>query len=93
MKIDIILDGLVFFLYIYGYVILARVIFSMLLAGNRPGPAMAGIFRILYALTEPLLAPLRKALPAVRMGAGYLDLSPIVLLIMINILRILVMSR
>lgn len=91
--IDILSDGLVFFLYIYGYVILGRVILSMLLAGQRPTPAIAGIYRVLYALTEPLLAPLRKVLPVIRVGMGYLDLSPIVLLVMISILRILIMNR
>ena len=48
---------------------------------------MQSIYRVVYGLTEPLLAPIRKLLPMVRMGMGYLDLSPIVLLILLRILQ------
>lgn len=36
-------------------------------------------------VTEPLLAPLRRALPPVRIGAGYIDFSPMVLLLIVNL--------
>jgi YggT family protein len=42
---------------------------------------MASVVRILYSLTEPVLGPLRAILPPVRMGGMALDLSPLVLLL------------
>ncbi len=53
-------------------------------------PTMNNIYRVLYGLTEPLLAPLRRVIPPVRMGMGYLDLSPLLLLFLLNLLRNLV---
>ena len=50
-----------------------------------PGGPMAAVFRVLHAITEPLLAPIRKILPPVRLGTMGLDLSPIVVLIGIQV--------
>ncbi len=36
-------------------------------------------------VTEPLLAPIRRAIPPLRIGAGYVDLSPMVLLLIANL--------
>ena len=52
-----------------------------------PGGAMASIFSLLYTVTEPVLGPLRRAVPAVRLGAMALDLSPMIVLIGVSILR------
>lgn len=40
----------------------------------------------LASVTDPLLAPLRKAIPPVRLGTVALDVSVIVLLVGLNIL-------
>ncbi len=40
-----------------------------------------------FALTEPLLAPVRRAFGIVRLGNMHLDLSPIVVLLLASILR------
>ena len=50
-----------------------------------PGNPIAGV---LYAMTEPLLAPIRRVLPAM----GGLDFSPMVLLIAVRVLRGIVVS-
>lgn len=42
--------------------------------------------RWVVRLTEPMLAPLRRVLPPVRLGAGYVDFSPMVLLLIVNLL-------
>lgn len=42
---------------------------------------------LLWAATEPVLAPLRGLFPAVRAGGMALDLSPIAVFIAIAILR------
>jgi len=85
--INVIKTGLLYFLQIYYYILLARIIFSWFQASFYRNPTLSGIYRILYGLTEPILAPLRRALPAVRMGMGYLDLSPLVLLLLLALLR------
>jgi len=42
---------------------------------------------VLWRLTEPVLGPVRRAIPAIRLGAVGLDLSPIIVLFGIQILR------
>jgi len=66
---------------IYTYVIIARV-FSSWVGANPYNP----IVKTLYLLTEPVLRKIRKVMPYVPIGAGYIDLSPIVLLILVNFL-------
>ena len=51
-----------------------------------PDGFMATGAGFLFVLTDPLLGPLRRALPAVRLGSVALDLSPIVVIIGIQIL-------
>ena len=79
--------GLIYFLQIYSYILLGRIILSWFQASFYDNPTMTNIYRVLYGLTEPLLAPLRRVIPAVRMGMGYLDLSPLVLLFLLNLAR------
>jgi YggT family protein len=43
-----------------------------------PDTAMASVAGALIAVTEPVLGPVRRALPPVRMGGRGLDLSPII---------------
>jgi YggT family protein len=62
---------------IYWVIILVRCIFSWLPAEHRSG----SFYLFLLKLTEPVLAPVRKLLPA----AGGLDFSPMVVLILLSI--------
>lgn len=78
------------FFQIYYYILLGRIILSFFQAAFYGNPALEQIYRLLYGLTEPLLAPLRRLIPPVRFGAGYLDLSPIVLLILLRVVQGLV---
>lgn len=64
---------------IYTYIIIARV-FSSWVSASPYNP----IVRFLYALTEPILSKIRKIIPYVPIGAGYIDLSPIVLLLLLQ---------
>ena len=54
-------------------------------------PASEGRFmtvqRFTFAATEWAMGPLRRAIPPVRLGAAALDLSPLILLIGITVLR------
>ena len=81
-----ILDVILFALDIYVYVIIAMAVFSWLLAFNvvnQRNQAVSTIGNMLYQLTEPLLAPIRRRMPTM----GGLDLSPIVLLLLIFLVQ------
>ena len=41
----------------------------------------------IYDVTEPVMGPVRRLLPPVRMGAMAMDFSPILIFIVIGILR------
>jgi YggT family protein len=70
---------------IYTFVILIRVIVSWF-------PSSGGVLDVVRDLTgrvtEPLLGPIRRALPAM----GGLDLSPVVLLLALQVLRSLLLG-
>ncbi|MTI95020.1 MAG: YggT family protein [Firmicutes bacterium] len=82
MPINYFLSRLVVF---FTYLLWARIILSWFPA--RPGGLLGEAFAVLHAITEPVLAPLRKVIPPIQMGHGYLDLAPIILLILLSFLR------
>jgi YggT family protein len=61
---------------IYSYLLLARVILSWFMDPYHP------VFRFLWSITEPVLAPIRRILPA----TGGWDFSPIVAFLAIDII-------
>jgi YggT family protein len=50
------------------------------------GSPVAAIYRALFAVTEPVLAPLRRILPPVQLGGVALDLSPIVVVLGLSLI-------
>jgi len=46
-----------------------------------PGSPVASIYSVVFNLTEPVLGPLRRAIPPVRLGMAALDLSPIIVFV------------
>jgi YggT family protein len=71
-------------LQLYVILLVARIIFSWFPV--TPGSALEGIDSFLRMLTEPILGPLRRALPPVRLGAMGLDLSPLIVFFVIELL-------
>ncbi len=65
---------------IYFFALLAMIILSWI-AGGSQNPAIS----LLYQITEPVMAPFRKALPPM----GGLDFSPILVFILINVIQIM----
>lgn len=63
---------------LYLIIVFARILLSWF--PIPPDGALASIFSVLYTLTEPLLGPIRRALPPVAMGGMGLDLSPIIVI-------------
>ena len=61
--------------------IFARIILSYFPISE--GGAMSSIYSVLYTITEPVLGPLRNALPSI----GMFDISPIVVFFGVSILQ------
>ena len=69
---------------LYLLAIFARIVVSWFPV--QPGTTFASIVSFLYTITEPLLGPLRRAIPALRMGGMGLDLSPIIVVLLFQLL-------
>ncbi len=71
-------------LQLYMLVLLAHVVFSWVPRPPEPLlPVVAGV----RALTEPILSPLRRVIPPVRMGGAALDLSILIVFFALIILQ------
>jgi YggT family protein len=79
---------LILILQIYFYAVLAWVILSWIPTSSDHPLGRVNVFldRIIY----PVILPLRRVIPPLRLGGGMLDLTPIVLLIGIQLLMGLV---
>lgn len=69
----------------YLIVVFARVVISWFPIS--PGTAMATAYSFLYAVTEPVLGPIRRLIPPMGMGGMGLDLSPIIVFMGIILLQ------
>ena len=72
---------------LYIFVIIAAVIMSWLVSFNvlnRGNRFVDAVWRTLAALTEPALRPIRRFLPSL----GGIDISPIILLVLVNAVQI-----
>lgn len=71
-------------LFVYQWIIFARILMSWIRI--EPGTPVASIYSVVFNLTEPVLGPLRRAIPPMRMGMAALDLSPIIVFVGIMII-------
>lgn len=69
----------------YLIIIFARIICSWFPIS--PDSTLASIYAFLHAVTEPVLGPLRRVIPPLGMGGMGLDLSPLIVIFGITILR------
>jgi len=84
-----ILSTLITVIDLYIYVIIGSAIFSWLIAFsvvNTQNKFVYMVYDILYRMTEPALAPIRRFMP----NLGGLDLSPIILLLGLMFLQTLI---
>jgi len=79
---------LILVLQLYFYAVIAWVILSWIPTSSTHPLGKVNVFldRIIY----PVILPLRRVIPPVRLGGGMLDLSPIVLIIGLRLLMGLV---
>jgi len=72
-----------FLVEIYLLLLIARALLSWFQVSG--GGAMAKVNVFLEVITEPVLKPVRKILPPVRIGGSYLDLSILVVFLVAQI--------
>jgi YggT family protein len=82
---------LLLLLNLYTFVLIGRIIMDWVagFAGQRgpSGTTMVRAYGILYELTEPVLRPIRRLIPPLRVGVAAIDLSPIIVFVLISVLR------
>ena len=64
---------------------------SVVLAGpSAPGSVRSRVSAVVFAATEPILAPVRRLVPPLRLGATSIDLAFIIVFLAIVIIRSLI---
>jgi YggT family protein len=79
------MDVICILLTVYWVILIARVLASFFPVP--PSGPIRSVMSLVYALTEPVLRPLRGLIPPIRMGAVAFDLSPIIVFVALGILR------
>jgi YggT family protein len=51
------------------------------------GSVVASVFGFLYAVTEPVLGPIRRVIPPMGMGGMGFDFSPLIVILVVSLLR------
>lgn len=70
---------------IYFYAVFAWVILSWI--PMSPGHPLTRFQELLDRIISPVIRPIRRVVPPIRLGAGAIDLSPLILLLGIRIIR------
>jgi YggT family protein len=85
----LLLINLVNWLYnVFYFLLIVRIVFSFIRLGRDANPTLLRLIRLVYSLTEPVLAPLRRVIRPVHLGGGgYLDLSPILSILLLGVVR------
>ncbi|MCT4621364.1 MAG: YggT family protein [Marinisporobacter sp.] len=76
-----------YFFRVLDFLIIARILMSWF----NPSP-YSTIPKLIYQLTEPILAPFRNLLFRFRLGGGMIDFSPILAVIFLRFIRNLIMG-
>ena len=79
---------LCYLLGLYALILIIRVVLSWFpINPNGMGATVAGF---IYLMTDPVLVPLRRVMPALRIGSVGLDLAPMALFFLITLTRSLI---
>ncbi|HJM35910.1 MAG TPA: YggT family protein [Acidimicrobiales bacterium] len=82
------IEILCYLLGLYALVLIIRVVLSWFpINPNGMGATVAGF---IYLMTDPVLVPLRRVMPALRIGSVGLDLAPMALFFLITLTRSLI---
>ena len=69
----------------YVIIMFARIILSWFPIS--PNGGLSTVYSFLFTLTEPILGPIRRLIPPIGMGGMGFDLSPLIVLLGIGLLR------
>jgi YggT family protein len=86
------LNFIAYVLQLYVYVLIAAAILSWLIAFNvvnMRNQFVAGLVQLLYAITEPVLRPIRNILP----NLGGVDISPVVVILIIIFIQSVILPN
>jgi uncharacterized protein YggT (Ycf19 family) len=72
------------FIFIYSWLIIARVLMTWIPSGNA---TFQSIFSFLYQVTEPYLGLFRRIIPTIGGGGVGIDISPIVALLVLQLVQ------
>jgi YggT family protein len=75
-------------LYLYFLAVFAWVVLSWIPMSS--GHPLGRVKHFLDRIIEPVIRPIRRVIPPIRLGGGALDLSPVILLIGIQLIRRLI---
>ena len=84
----ILFEILIFVLRVYSYILFFRLILSWFRINPVRG-FLGKAYKILVDITEPFLLLFKRIIPMVRIGRGYLDLSYIAAILVIQLMVIL----
>jgi YggT family protein len=87
MDVSFLVIGLLWFLRVLVWFIIARIIFSWILP-QANGP----VVRFIIDVTDPVLRPIRNALPKGSGAMAMIDWSPLIAVILIDLLRGLIIG-
>jgi len=78
-------------LLLFELVLIARVVLDWVgvlgVSSGRAAGSISGVRTVLHRVTEPVLAPVRRKLPPVRLGGMSLDLSVTAVLVVLILVR------
>ena len=86
------LKFIAYVLQLYVYVLIAAAVLSWLIAFNvvnMRNQFVAGLVQLLYAITEPVLRPIRNILP----NLGGVDVSPVVVILIIIFIQSVILPN
>lgn len=72
---------------IYFWLIIIRIIFSWIQVSRTSNEFLSQFESFVYTITEPYLGLFRSFIPIVSLGGGGLDLSPIVALFVLQLIK------
>ena len=90
---DLVLSIVSLVLLLFQVLLIVRAVldWSVVLAGpTAAGSARARLTSAVWTVTEPVLAPVRRVLPPLRVGGAAIDLSFIAVLLLIVVIRSLI---
>ena len=72
---------------IWLFCLFVRIILSWIPFDRGRRGFMSTVSEVIFRVTEPVLGPIRRALPMVRMGSMGFDLSPIIVILGVQIIQ------